>query len=727
MRKVFLWAAGFAALVSPAAAQPLTLEELFHPQRKLAFEGVPAPRLEWLGSHRVLVSSGSGDTVSLLDPTDPAGDRILCSRRLLREAFLQLPGYSPEQSDRAASGAELLVSPDGNTVLAVWDGDLFLYDVTASKLVHATSGPARDELPEFSPDGRRVAFVRDHDLYVVEVGAQGEVRLTDDGGPSLLNGSLSWVYWEEVFRRKRRHAYWWSPDSRRIAFLQSDVSGVPEFPLVDDGAPYPAVKATRYPKAGMPNPVVRVGIVDLQTGDLRRLEWDQYGADLVVGLNWSPEGETLYCQVQDRRQTRLELFAVEAASGTAQHLLSESPGGWVEPVSDLLVLPGGRLIWPSERTGFRHLYRIDPGAGAVALTSGEWEVRAVAGFDAESGEIFFTATRDSVIEEHLYRVRAAGGPVERLTAEPGVHEVTVSPDGRFQLDQWSSLNSPPQAVVRSASGVILRRVHDPRPEGLDRLNRGRAEFTSFTTRDGFRLEALLIFPPDFDPARRYPVLLHVYGGPQSPIVRNRWPGANGLWHRLLADLGIVICVVDPRQASGKGAVTAWSSRGRLGSSELRDLEDVAAELELRPWVDRERLGIWGTSYGGFLAAYAMTHSPRFRLGAAIAPVTDWRWYDTIYTERYLGTPDENPDGYRESSVVEAAASLRGRLLLVHGTADDNVHPQHTLQLAAALQRAGLAFDLMLYPGAAHSIREPHQVYHYRKLLTDFVLREFQLR
>ncbi len=715
--------------LSPVLGQQseLTLEELFHPQRKLSFEGMPVPRLEWLAENHGLVRYGTDNTVVRLDPADPAADRLLCNRQLLGEGFGRLPGFTAQRAERAASESSLLVSPDGDSVLVTWEGGLYLFDVASSTLVRATTGNPPDEIPEFSPDGKRLAFVRENDLHLLDLASLAVARLTHDGGPSLLNGRPDWVYWEEIFRRKRPHAYWWSPDSRRIAFLQSDVSAVPEFPLVDDGVPYPKVKPTRYPKAGMPNPAVRVGVVDVLSRDLRWVDWTDAGSDpLVVGLNWSADGQQLYCQIQDRRQSRLELFVMEVASGNRRRLVVESSPGWVEPSSDLLVLPGGKVIWPSERTGFRHLYRLDPGAEPVPITSGGWEVTAVAGYEPRTGQVLFTATRDSILEDHLYRVSAEGGTVERLTGEPGVHEVKVSPDGLGWLDTWSSLEVPPRAAVRDADGRLVRLVHEPRAEGLDRLNRGRAEFTSFAARDGFRLEALLVFPPEFDPAVRHPVLLHVYGGPQSPIVRNRWPGANGLWHRLLADHGIVICVVDPRQASGKGAVTAWSSRGRLGPSELRDLEDVVAELGRQPWVDRDRLGLWGASYGGFLAAYAMTHSPHFRLGAAVAPVTDWHWYDSIYTERYLGTPDENPDGYRDSSVVEGAASLHGRLLLVHGMDDDNVHPQHTLQLAERLQRAGVSFDLMLYPGAAHAIKEPRQVYHYRKLLTEFVLREFQL-
>ncbi|GAB4108749.1 MAG: S9 family peptidase [Acidobacteriota bacterium] len=734
MRKLFLLIAGTAIIGTPVLSpvmgrQPeLTLEELFHPERKLSFEGTPVPRLEWLAETHGLVRYGTDNTVVLLNPADSTADRLLCDRKLLRESFGRLPGFTPERAERAASGGSLQVSPDAASILVTWEGSLYLFNVANSTLVRATSGTPHDELAEFSPDGNRLAFVRENDLYLLDTATLAVTRLTHDGGPTLLNGRPDWVYWEEIFRRRRPHAYWWSPDSRRIAFLQSDVSPVPEFPLLDDGAPYPKVKSTPYPKAGMPNPVVRVGVVDVPSGDLRWVDWTQSGSDsLVVGLNWSADGENLYCQIQDRRQSRLELFVVEVASGSRRRVLVESTPGWVEPSSDLLVLPGGTVIWPSERTGFRHLYRLEPGAEPVPITSGEWEVTTVAGYEPRTGRVLFTAARDSILEDHLYRVPAQGGTVERLTGEPGVHEVKVSPDGLGWLDTWSSLEAPPQAALRDADGRLVRLVHEPRPDGLDRLNRGRAEFTSFTARDGFSLRALLVYPPEFDPALRYPVLLHVYGGPQAPIVRNRWPGTNGLWHRLLADHGIVICVVDPRQASGKGAVSAWGGHGRLGPSELRDLEDVVAELGRQPWVDRDRLGIWGASYGGFLTAYAMTHSPHFRLGVAVAPVTDWRWYDSIYTERYLGTPDENPDGYRDSSVVEAAASLRGRLLLVHGTADDNVHPQHTLQLVNTLQRAGVLFDLMLYPGAAHGIKEPRQVYHYRKLLTEFVVREFQLR
>ena len=356
------------------------------------------------------------------------------------------------------------------------------------------------------------------------------------------------------------------------------------------------------------------------------------------------------------------------------------------------------------------------------ITEGHWEVRTLLGVDEANNVAYFTGTKDSHLATNTYRVRLDGTPLERLTNTEGAHRSILSPRFTRFVDYRSRVTTPTQIVMHNPDGRELRVIDDNKRDVLNEYDFGKTEFRQVRTSDGFQMDALLIRPPDFDPSRKYPVMAYAYSGPHNPQVADAWGGEKYLWHQMLAQMGYVVWICDNRTASGKGAESAWPAYRRLGELELSDLEDGVTWLKAQPYVDPNRIGLWGWSYGGFMTSYALTHSKTFKIGIIGAPVTDWRNYDSIYTERYMATPQNNPEGYEKSSVVKAAANLHGKVLLIHGAADDNVHLQNTIQLAYELQKAGKQFELMIYPRSRHAVTDPLLLKHMRTLMTDFIVR-----
>jgi dipeptidyl-peptidase 4 len=730
MRKL-IFAAGLL-LTAPlglllAQDSRLTLEVLYHPQEKKNLAGSSLPRYEWSSDGEALLRFGEKNSIVRVDPVT-GGTETLISTDSLTEAFLRLPGFDQARASRAAAGAELSLDRNETGVLLSWGSDLYHFNLAEGRVRQVTSDPASEEVPELSPDGRLAAFVRTGNLVVAAVDGDRTRALTTDGGPDLLNGKLDWVYQEEIYGRGQFRGFWWSPDSTRLAFLQLNIGEVPKFTIFRGADPYQELENSAYPKAGAPNPVARVGIASVADGEINWVDLDSYGREvLVVRADWGPRSEMLYCQVQNREQTFLDLLEVDPESGKSRQVLRESSPAWVNVLGPPHWLADESFLWESERSGFRHIYRISrDGVELKQLTAGEWEARGIPSVDEDAGVVYFTGTRDGSAEEQLYRVALDGGEVVRISRQAGIHKVEFSPGSGLYLDRWSDVRTPTRLSLHRSSGEEVRLLHDTHVSELDQYRLGEVEFFEIPARDGFQLPSMVIRPPDFDASQRYPVLIAVYSGPQSPSVLNRWGGTNSLWYHLLAQEGVVVWLCDNRSASGRGARSAWPIHRRLGELELQDLEDAAGWISRRDFVDPSRIGLYGWSYGGYMTAFALTHSRLFSAGIAGAPVTDWRFYDSIYTERYMGLPGENPEGYRSSSVVEAAENLHGELLLVHGTADDNVHPENTIELVRRLQAAGRDFEFMLYPGSRHGVRNPDQLYHLRRLMTRFLLKSLEV-
>lgn len=600
--------------------------------------------------------------------------------------------------------------------------DLYYVDKDGKTTQLTESPDIEEELPTFSPDGKLVAFVRKNNLFVVDVETKKETQLTTDGSDWIFNGKADWVYFEEILNRAYK-MYWWSPDSKRIAFLRIDDAPLTDYVLINPALPKQAPEVTRYPKTGTPNPFVEFGVVSVVDPKPAFANLEQYKKEdrLVVFGGWFPDSQQAFFYVQDRAQTWLDFCAVSPEGGEITKLFRDSTQAWIESPEDPHFLKNGDFLITSERTGWKHYYRYSrDGKLLHPVTTGEWEARKLEHIDEEAGLIYVSGTMDAPIGSQLVAAKLDGSGQKKLTTEPGTHQIQFSPNGKYYIDTYSNARTPRRVRLMSAEGQLLRTLDANPAYELEQYERGGFEMVQIPTPDGFLLEASVMTPPVMTPGQLYPVWFQTYAGPHAPQLSDSW--ANGrLQDELLVRMGFVVFRCDPRSASGKGAVSAWTAYKQLGVQELKDIEAAIAWICKKPYVDATRIGMSGHSYGGFMTAYAMTHSKLFAAGISGAPVTDWRLYDTIYTERYMQTPQVNEEGYKKTSVVEAAKDLHGKLLLIHGMMDDNVHVQNSMMFIDALQKANKDFELMIYPHARHGIRGTH----YRRLLTDFMKRTLQ--
>ena len=718
------------SLAAPLQAQQrLSVDAIFHPAQRVDFDGNPPRNLRWLDDGHYLQPAPDGRQLKV--EAVSGAEQLLLDPDAMETALAALPGIGAADARRLARQRQTLLStvdPDHPAVVFDFAGDLYHYTSDGATAMRLTHTPATEEEVSFSPDGRLVAFVRDHDLHVVDVERQRERALTTDGSATVRNGLLDWVYQEEIYGRGNFRGYWWSPDSTQLAFLQLDDSAVPAFTIVDTIDYHPGVERWEYPKAGDPNPGVRLGIVHAAGGSITWVDIDEYAPSdpLIVDVGWTPDSGHVVFQVQGREQTWLDLNLADPEAGGVTRLLRETTEAWVNVNGPPHWLEDGTFLWLSERGGWKHLYHYAADGKLLRqITDGEWEVRALHGVDEDDGWIYWSGTERSPIGSDVYRVRLDGSDLTRLSERTGSHSARFNPGLAQYIDTWSDLSTPPQVRVHAADGAETRAIDLNPADVLAEYGLSEPELLQVPNRDGFLMEALIIKPPDFDPARRYPVYQHVYGGPHVQRVRDRWSGSTYLFWQLLAQEGIIVWVLDNRTASGKGAVSTWPVYRNFGESELRDIEDGLDWLAAQSYVDAERIGIEGWSYGGYMVSYALTHSDRFAMGIAGGSVTDWRDYDTIYTERYMLMPQNNPEGYRRSSPRFAAANLSGALLLVHGTMDENVHMQNTLQFAYALQQAGKRFDMMLYPRSRHRLGGMDQEHHRHVMMLDFIRRHLR--
>ena len=593
-------------------------------------------------------------------------------------------------------------SPDGQAVLLSGANDLWLYQAADRTLKRLTHTPEPEEFPSFSPDGRRVAFVRKNDIHVLEIASGKETRLTTDGAEHVFNGRLDWVYEEELSNRSGR-SYEWSPDGSAIAYLNLDENRVASYPIVDFLKVPAAVTWQRYPKSGTPNSVVSLRVVGVDgspRGDVRP-EGDVY---IAPALSWTTDSKSVCYRILNRDQNREEVRLYTPGQASPTTLFVEEDPYWVNTFEAPRFLPGGRYLWKSERDGYAHLYVGQVSGGAPrAITRGQWMVDRVIGVDRKRELVYFTATEENIRRRPIYRVALDGSGFTKLTREPGTHVGELSPDGDFLLDNFSTVSQPPVLTLRDASGSSVRPVN--RPENrLAGYDLATTEEVEVSADDGVKLLARLVKPPNFDPAKKYPVVMLVYGGPHAQVVHDAW-GATSLLDLYLASKGFLVWSLDNRGSWGRGHAWEAAIFKETGKRELADQLAGVRYLKALSYVDPARFGIWGWSYGGYMTLYALTNAPDvWKCGVAGAPVTHWKFYDTIYTERYMRTPRDNPAGYEASAPLSRAKDLKAKLLLIHGTADDNVHMQNTLAFVDALTKAGKPYQLEVQPGQKHGFR-----------------------
>jgi dipeptidyl-peptidase-4 len=722
-------AAGVIFVGTGVSAQQrmLTIDDIYDPALRVNFSGTTVSDLSWMDGTRYVQARNTGGGVSWMAIDAASGsERPLFDAAKMEAALAKVSGVSESDARRISRSRTLTFNRSYSAALFTIGEDLYTYWFDEDRAARLTSTPEPEELPSFSPDSSAVAFVRKNDLYAVDVKTQQEHRLTTDGGDKILNGILDWVYEEEIYGRGNRHAFWWSPDSSRLAFLRLDDRPVPPYVTVDD-IPYDqVVEHWDWPKAGDPNPLATLGVVAAGGGKITWVKTDAYPETdrLIVGVGWSPDSTRVVYHVTDRIQTWLDLNTADVNTGTARTLFRDKSPAFLDPgnYEPPTWLHDGSFLWLSDTTGWRHLFHYSAdGAHIKQITAGRWEVRTLHGVDRAGGWIYFSGTERSHIGGDVYRIRLDGSGLQRLSRAEGSHGARFSPSFAFYVDSWSDVNTPTQVRLHRSDGTEVRVIEANQVAALANYKLSKPEFVQVTTRDGFVMEAMMIKPPDFDPSRRYPVYQFTYAGPHSQQVRNAWRGSEGMYHQLLAQKGIVVWICDNRSASGKGAESMWTIYRNFGELELRDIEDGLTWLKKQPYIDASRIGIHGWSFGGYMTSYALTHSTSFVMGIAGGTVSDWRDYDTIYTERYMGIPANNPDGYRKSSPRWAARDLHGALMLIHGAIDDNVHVANTMQFVYELQKANKPFELMLYPKSRHGITEPALVKHLRTTMLDFVV------
>lgn len=724
------------AVSAAAQTAALTIEDIYSYEGWRRFNGSEAAMMTWTPAGDPWL----GDTHHLWPAPSEAAGRVEgpwlrvdaisgASRPLFTYAQLERAlvdaGVASAEARNASRRRPSVFNAKRDAFLLTIAEDLYVYNISTERATPLTTSAGSKNETTFSPDGRSVAFIKNNNIFVASISAPGERALTSDGSGERLNGTLDWVYSEELYGRGNHRGYWWSPDSSRIAFLQFDEKAVPEYTLIDEIPYRPTVERWNYPKAGDPNPTMRLGIISTAAASVRWADTATYTDFLIVNVGWTPDSRDVVYQIQDRRQTWLDLNTADAETGAARNILRETSNAWVERWQDSSVDPiwlkDRSFLWLSERNGWRHFYHYTANGTLIGqITHGEWEIRRTHGVDPTDTWIYFTSTTHSPIGLDLYRIRLNGTDLQRLSTTAGRHQVFVNPSRTLFLDSWSDVTTPPQVRVHRTAAREPVRVVDANPvPALNAYGLSTPELLQVKTRDGFVMEAMMIKPPNFDPSRRYPVYQFTYAGPHFQQVVNAWGGTDFLYHQLLAQRGIIVWVCDNRTASGKGMQSAWPLYKNFGALELRDIEDGLAWLTRQPYVDGSRIGISGISFGAYMTLYALTHSRSFAMGIAEGAVSDWRNYDTIYTERYMGLPAENPDGYRRSSPRFSASGLSGNLLLVHSALDDNVHPQNAMQFAYELQQAGKPFRMMMYPRSAHGISEPQLSLHLRRMMLDF--------
>jgi dipeptidyl aminopeptidase/acylaminoacyl peptidase len=674
-------------------------------------------RQEWIdGEHWLQVRNGR-----LLKVHAATGrSQPFIDAKALAKSLSRIPSIDAATAQAIAGRTSFDMDPGHRGFLFEHNQDLYYATFDFSTAVRLTNNPGHEQFPKFSPDGKSVAFVRDYDLYAVDIASPTEHRLTTGGRDDLRHAVADWVYYEEIFNR-RRPAFWWSPDSRQIAFMEFDDATVPLHTVLDDTGSTRREEKTHYPKSGETNPKVRFGAVSKDGGSVQWADLADYSADsfLISEVGWWPDSSGPYCYVQNRTQTWLDLvkFNLTGPGGSIKRVFRDSTKAWIESPGEIRWLTDGSFLWLSERDGWKHLYHYGAdGTLKAQLTSGAWEVRALEHVDSKAGWIYFTGTRDNPVSANLYRVKP-GSPIERLTNASGSQTATMSPDGQYFVSSWSDILTPARLRLHASDGRLVRTLDSNPSYELKRLRFGPRERVKISTKDGFLLEGEVVLPPDLDVNKKHPVWFMTYGGPHAPTVSDSWAGGR-MYDQALAAEGFVVFRMDPRPASGKGAASAWTAYKHLGVQELEDIKTAINWLKQKPYVDGSRIGMAGHSYGGYITAYAMTHSDLFAAGIAGAPVTDWRDYDSIYTERYMGLPQDNPDGYNVSSVVKAAGRLHGKLLILHGVIDDNVSLRNTLRFVEALQAANKDFELMIYPSSRHGIFGAH----YTRLQLEFIRR-----
>jgi dipeptidyl-peptidase-4 len=583
--------------------------------------------------------------------------------------------------------------------------DYFIYDIAKKTLTKLADYKVQE--PTFSPDGTKIGYAHDNNLYVYDLTTQKHTQITKDGKKNhIINGITDWVY-EEEFSFVR--AFDWNAGSDKIGFIRFDETEVPEFSMdMYNQGLYPTQYVFKYPKAGEKNAIVSLHVYDVKTGATKKINLDTYKDFYIARIKWTNEANTLSAQVLNRHQNNLDLLFVDGNSGATKIVVNEKDKAYVDVTDNLTFLKDNSFIWTSEKDGFNHIYHYDKNGKLInQITKGKWEVTNYYGFDTKTGTIFYQSVENGSINRDVYSIKLNGKDKKRLTTETGTNAATFSPNFEYFINSFSSAkNTPRYTLNESKTGKLVKTIvsNEALESKLAKYDLPTKEFFELTTEKGNRLNAWILKPKDFDSNKKYPVFMYQYSGPGSQQVNNDWNNTDDYWFAMLTQQGYIVACVDGRGTGFKGAEFKKCTYKELGKFEVEDQIDAAKVIGNYPYVDKTRIGIFGWSYGGFMSSNCIFQgNDTFKMAIAVAPVTSWRYYDSVYTERYMQTPQENASGYDNNSPITHVAKLKGNFLLIHGTADDNVHVQNTMKMVEALVQANKQFDWAIYPDKNHGI------------------------
>ncbi|PWA04101.1 S9 family peptidase [Flavobacterium psychrotolerans] len=600
--------------------------------------------------------------------------------------------------------------------------DYYLYTIATKKLKKLFDFQVQE--PTFSPDGKKIAFAKGNNLYIYDIAADESTQITTDGKKNnIINGITDWVY-EEEFSFVR--AFDWSADSKKIAYIRFDESQVPEFSMtLFNKDLYPTVETFRYPKAGERNSLVSLHIYDVFAATTKEINLGNYDNFYIARMKWTNDANVLSAQILNRHQDNLDLLFIDGNSGTAKVVLNEKDKAYIDVTDNLTFLKDNSFIWTSEKDGFNHIYLYDK-AGKLRnqVTKGQWEVTSYYGFDEKTNTVFYQSVENGSINRAVYKIGLDGKNKVLLSTQTGTNAATFSPNFQYYINTFSSATQPTTYALHEAkNGNQLQVIenNEALATKLKGYNLPSKEFFVLKTAKGNELNAWIIKPKDFNASKKYPVLMYQYSGPGSQQVNNEWNSADDYWFMMLAQQGFIVACVDGRGTGFKGADFKKCTQKELGKYELEDQIDAAKALANYPYVDKSRIGIWGWSFGGFMASNCiMKGNDVFKMAIAVAPVTNWRFYDSIYTERYMQTPQENESGYDDNSPINHVNKLKGKFLLIHGSGDDNVHVQNSMQMMEALIQANKQFDSQIYPDNNHGIYGGNTRIHLYTKMTNFI-------
>ncbi|WP_298140427.1 S9 family peptidase [Flavobacterium sp.] len=600
---------------------------------------------------------------------------------------------------------QILIANNSNQIFRhSFTADYFLYDMTSQKIA-GFFGQVQE--PTFSPDGTKIAYAKANDLYIYDITSRNTTRVTSDGVKNkIINGITDWVY-EEEFAFVR--AFDWSTDSKKLAYIRFDESEVPQFSMdMYKKDLYPTSETFKYPKAGEKNALVSLHIYNLNGNISQPINLGNYSDFYIARMKWTNDANIVSVQVLNRHQDNLDLIFVDATTANAKVVLNEKDKAYVDVTDNLTFLKDNSFIWTSEKDGYNHIYLYDKnGKLKNQITKGNWEVTSYYGFDEKTKTVFYQSVENGSILRDVYKISLDGKKKVKLSSQVGTNAATFSPDFTYFINTYSSATVPPTYTLNSSKdGKQVQEIvnNTTLVDKLKKYDLPTKEFFELTTEKGHKLNAWMIKPKDFDASKKYPVFMYQYSGPGSQEVANNWLDTNDMWFMMLSQQGYIIACVDGRGTGYKGAAFKKCTQKELGKFEVEDQIDAAKVIGNYAYVDKSRIGIFGWSYGGFMSSNCLFKGADvFKMAIAVAPVTNWRFYDSIYTERYMTTPQENASGYDDNSPINHVSKLKGNFLLIHGTADDNVHVQNSMQMIEALVQANKQFDWAIYPDKNHGI------------------------